>query len=534
LLLGTFLTKLASLTGIRRQACAFMLGALTALTQAPYHLFFIGFITFPLLILLLDGVKNLSRRRQLGIVALTGWSFGFGYFVAGLWWLGALMLTEGSDFGVMMVPLSIIGLPAMMAIYWGLATLIQALLARNGYGRVLALAFGFGLMEALRGVLFTGFPWNAIGYSIMPSPLWMQMAAVIGLYGVNVLAVLLYATPVLLVEKKIHCFERLLGLSLAIRLILLVAIFGFWRLHDLPESETIRQEAGSRVRLIQPSIAQQDKIDDANRFDNFNRHLELTQAAPAIGESAPDFIIWPETSLPYVLAYVDEAREAIAAALQPHQLALIGTVRADLTSNQAKPDYYNSLEIIDAAGRNLGHADKAHLVPFGEYLPLPNLFNLLGLNAAAEMTGGYSAARHHASLRLNDDVTILPLICYEAIFPTEMTYQGERANLLVNISNDAWYGATPGPPQHFHQARLRAVEQGMPLIRVANNGISAVIDPYGRIIAKLELNQIGFIDSTIPPAIPPLWAGGPGILQLIALLLIMLMGIWGVRIARQK
>jgi len=524
--------------GLRRQICAFVLGGLTALAQAPFHLFFICFFTFPLLIMLLDGINQnqaLSRRRQLGVATLTGWSFGFGYFVSGLWWLGYLMLTEGSAFGMMMVPLAMLGLPALMAVYWGLAVFIQTLLSCRGYARLLALAFGFGLAEWLRGVLFTGFPWNAIGYSAMPSPLWMQIAAVIGLYGVNGLAILVYAAPVLLINKpKIRKFERSLGLSVGVGIVILSAGFGLWRLHGLPESEAIRQQAGTSVRVIQPSIAQQEKIDDANRFENFNRHLRLTQAPPLPGNRPPDLIVWPETSLPYILAYVDEARTALAGALQPHQLALIGTVRAEIGGNLAKPAYYNSLEILDAQGSILAHADKAHLVPFGEYLPWPHLFSLLGLHAAAEMTGGYSTAQNHVSLRLNETVTIVPLICYEVIFPTEMDYQGERANLLVNISNDAWYGTTPGPAQHFHQARLRAVEQGMPLIRGANNGISAVIDPYGRIIAKLDLNEVGFIDSTLPPAIHPIWTGGPGILQLFSLLAVFLLGIFGLKIQNRS
>jgi len=518
--------------GFKRQISAFILGAFTALATAPFYFFPVCFLTFPLLIRMLDGVKahkDLSPIHRLGIAALTGWSFGFGYFFCSLWWIGYLMLNDGAAFGLMMLPLAALGLPAMMAAYYGLATLIQALLAGHFYTRILALAFGFGLAEWLRGVLFTGFPWNAIGYSLMPHPLLMQMATVVGLYGVNALAVLIYATPLLLVERQVRVSERLLGLGIMIGLVGLMIGFGFWRLSGLPAIEEIRQAEGARVRLIQPSIPQSEKIDDDNRFENFNAHLLLTKAPPPPGHLAPDFIIWPETSLPYILAYVPEAGKALAKALQPHQLALIGTVRAERGEDLLKPAYYNSLEVINAQGEIVGHADKTHLVPFGEYLPWPHLFKWLGLHAAAEMTGGYESAPHHISLPLNKDITILPLICYEVIFPTEMQYQGRQANVLVNISNDAWYGTTPGPAQHFHQARLRAVEQGMPLVRGANNGISAVIDPYGRIIAQLALNEIGFIDATIPPFIKPIWAGGPGRFQLFVILFFYLIGIFYLR-----
>jgi len=505
-------------SGFKRQLCAFIAGGLTSLAQAPLHLMPICFITFPILLLLLSTIPQ--HRR--GLIALTGWSFGFGYFVGGLWWIGYLMLTDGEAFGIMMLPLATLGLPALMACYYALAALIQNWLARHGYARILALAIGFGFAEWLRGVLFTGFPWNAIGYSFMPHPLLMQIAALIGLYGVNVVAVLLYATPILWLDKVTKNFERRLGAIVALCLFGLIVSFGFWRLNGLPAIEDMRYSSGTTVRLVQPSITQQEKIDDDFRFQNFDQHLQLTKASPSNGQEEPDLIVWPETSLPYILAYVDEVREIIANSLKPGQLALIGTVRADVKNNSDKPSYYNSLQIIDSQGTLLGYADKAHLVPFGEYLPWPSLFNLLGLHAAAEMTGGYSTAPQHISLPLNEEVTILPLICYEAIFPTEMHYQGPPANVLLNISNDAWYGATSGPPQHFHQARLRAVEQGMSLIRSANNGISAIVDPYGRIIAKLNLNEIGFIDATIPPAIPPFWQGGPGIAQLFALLSLLL------------
>jgi len=190
--------------------------------------------------------------------------------------------------------------------------------------------------------------------------------------------------------------------------------------------------------------------------------------------------------------------------LQQGQLALVGTVRADV-EDMANPAYYNALEIVDAQGHIIAHADKAHLVPFGEYLPFQSLLARFGLGAMAEAAGGYTAAKQLVSIPLNDTITLLPLICYEAIFYGNLDYEGGEANVMVNISNDAWYGVTPGPAQHFHQARLRSVEQGKTMIRVANNGISAVIDPYGRIIAKLALNEVGFVDATIPLRTVPTW-----------------------------
>jgi len=504
--------RTSRLTGMKHYGPAFLSGAVSSLVLAPFHLVFLCFITFPLLVLMLDGIyqdRRITGRRRLMRVAMTGWSFGFGYFVAGLWWLGHAVLLGDVGASVIMLPLAVVGLPAFLALYWGLATLLQALMWRRGYGRLVALAAAFMLAEWLRAVLFTGFPWNAIGYSAMPTPLWMQIAALVGLDGVNGLAVLLYTTPAMLWDP--HLSAKIRAFGVAAGLVVLTFLFGLVRLEGLPAPEILANMQDTnkqdiRVRLVQPSIAQSDKQDPVSDRQNFDKHLQLTRAPPLASMPPPDLIVWPETSVPYILAFVPEAVEAIASSLQQGQLALVGTVRADM-EDMANPAYYNALEIVDAQGRIVDHADKAHLVPFGEYLPFQSLFARFGLGAMAEAAGGYTAAKQLVSIALNDRVTILPLICYEAIFYGNLDYEGIEANVMVNISNDAWYGTTPGPAQHFHQARLRSVEQGKSMIRVANNGISAVVDPYGRIIARLALNEVGFVDATIPLETVSTWAG---------------------------
>jgi len=510
------------LTGMKHYGFACLAGAVSSFALAPFHYVFLCFITFPLLTLLLDGIyqdETTTERRRLLRVAGTGWSFGFGYFVAGLWWLGHAVLLGDVGASLIMLPLAVVGLPAFLAIYWGLATLLQALMWRRGYGRLVALAAAFMVAEWLRAVLFTGFPWNAIGYSAMPSPLWMQIAALIGLDGVNGLSVLLYTTPAMLWAPRVT--GKMLAFGVAGSLLIFTLLFGLARLEGLPAPQTLANAQGVRVRLVQPSISMRDKQDPVSDRQNFDKHLDLTKAPPRDNQPPPDLIVWPETAVPYVFALVPEAVEAVAESLQEGQLALVGTVRADM-KDIANPAYYNSLEIIDARGHIIGHADKAHLVPFGEYLPFQSLFARFGLSAMADSVGGYTAAKQLMSIPLNDSITLLPLICYEAIFYGNLNYEGEEANLMVNISNDAWYGDTAGPAQHFHQARLRSIEQGKPMIRVANNGISAVIDPYGRIIAKLALNEIGFVDATIPLKTVPSWNGYSKKLPVFCLVFILL------------
>lgn len=251
------------------------------------------------------------------------------------------------------------------------------------------------------------------------------------------------------------------------------------------------------VRLVQPSIDQSQKQDAVLARQSYDQLVLLTIASNPESTKKPDIIIWPETALPYYLDHTPGLVDDMGALLDEGQLLVTGSVRLDYGEN-GEQSFYNSMEVIDHRGKIIGFADKTHLVPFGEYMPFSEFFKKFGLTAIAETVGGYSAASDHKTLTLSDHLTILPLICYEAIFPNEMGYSGPAPNVLVNLTNDAWFGATPGPWQHFQQARLRAVEQNMPLIRATNNGITAVIDPYGRIIKQLEQNRIAYLDAPIP------------------------------------
>jgi len=491
----------------KRQAIALLAGTLTALALPPVIFFPICFFTFTAFVWLLDDIYKTRTRticQRCRLAMLTGWSFGFGYFVAGLWWLGSAMLIDITTYG-WTIPFAVLGLPAFLAFFYAFAAFAAFLLWQRGYGRIVALAFAFGLAEWLRSWMFTGFPWNAIGYTAMPSPLLMQPAALVGLYGMNALAVLVYATPALVSERK----DRKTGFAIAIILIAADIGFGFYQLGNLPPTDRTVPES-IRVRLVQPSIPQSEKIDDTARLLNFERHLQLTMAAPVNGAALPRLVIWPETSVPYVLEYAPAAQMRIGNALKDGQLALVGAIRVEQKENGTggetnRPQYFNSLQVINNEGRTVVSVDKVHLVPFGEYLPLSPFFRKLGFKALAEVAGVYSAAARHITIPLANGPVILPLICYEAIFPAELDYEGPSPNVLVNITNDAWFGNTPGPWQHFAQARIRAVEQGMPLIRVANNGISAIIDPYGRIMTMISHNEIGFIDIDLPEKIVSIW-----------------------------
>ncbi|MBB2971934.1 apolipoprotein N-acyltransferase [Mesorhizobium sp. RMAD-H1] len=508
------------LSGWRRALAAFLAGALATLALPPYDFFAVCLVSFPVLVWLIDGAVDTADggwlRRALPAAAV-GWWFGFGYFVSGLWWVGAALLVDAQNFA-WALPLAVLGLPAFLAFFYALATLVARLLWSDGLGRIFALAFGFGLAEWLRSFLFTGFPWNAIGYAAMPVPLLMQSDAVVGLYGMNALAVLVFAAPALLADRR----HRRTGLAIALALVAAHVGFGLYRLHNAPTTTEEAAGNGVRVRIVQPSIAQTAKWDNAARRAIFDKHIALTETPPKPGEPKPSVIVWPETSIPYILTQTPEALARIGEALSDGQVLLAGAVREEQGTGDAGPLYYNSIYAINDRGEITDAVDKVHLVPFGEYLPLERWLRALGLQEVVEMPGGFTMATNRRSLRVNETLSFLPLICYEAIFPSELAYTGPRAAAILNVTNDAWYGDTPGPYQHFRQAQLRAVEQGLPVIRAANNGLSAIVDPYGRITDGLALDAVGVVDASLPSGVDPFWGTPPGPMRAWGILTLLL------------
>lgn len=505
------------LSGWRRALASFLAGALATLALPPYDFFAVCLISFPILIWLIDGAVDTAHGgflRRVLPAAVVGWWFGFGYFLAGLWWIGAALLVDAQNFA-WALPLAVVGLPAFLALFYALAALIARCLWSDGLGRIFALAFSFGIVEWLRSFVLTGFPWNAIGYAAMPTPLLMQSDGVVGLFAMNALAVLVFAMPALLADKR----QRRAGLVLALVLVAAHAGYGFYRLHNAPPIAA--ESTGTRIRIVQPSIAQAMKWDDGARRAILDKLIALTEAPPPAGQPKPSVIVWPETSIPYILARTPEALVRIGEALSQRQVLLAGAVREEGNAGGAGPLYYNSIYAINDRGEIIGAADKLHLVPFGEYLPLEGWLRALGLQEVVEMPGGFSAATSRHSLKIDDHLAFLPLICYEAIFPAGLGYNGPRATAILNVTNDAWYGDTPGPYQHFRQAQLRAVEQGVPLVRAANNGLSAVIDPYGRITDGLALDAVGVIDASLPSPIDPFWGRPPGPVETWTVLMVL-------------
>jgi len=489
------------LSGWKRIGLAFLMGALASFALPPYDFFAVGFVAFPVLVWLIDGaVDNADAGpvRRLLPAAMVGWWFGFGYFVFGLWWIGNALLVDAANFA-WAVPFAILGLPAFLAFFYAFATAAARILWSDGLGRILALAVGFGIVEWLRSFVLTGFPWNAVGYAAMPVPLLMQSSVIVGLLAMNVLAVIVFAMPALLAGRR----DLKTGIVLALLLVTAHVGYGAYRL-----SFAQTDAKGPLVRIVQPSIAQDLKWDNDARRAILDQHLALTAQAPAEGKPKPQVIVWPETAVPYILTQTPEVLARIGDTLDAGQVLLAGAVRMEARGEGVDPLYYNTIYAINSDGEITGAADKVHLVPFGEYVPMESVLRRLGVSEVVELPGGFTAAGSRRSLAATESFSVLPLICYEAIFPAEMGYGGPSADAIVNVTNDAWYGNTPGPYQHFRQAQLRAVEQGLPLIRAANNGLSAIIDPYGRIVDGLALNAVGVADAVLPSKLSLPWSDG--------------------------
>ncbi|MEO3384833.1 apolipoprotein N-acyltransferase [Mesorhizobium sp. CAU 1741] len=485
--------KVILLWGWRRALAAFLAGAVAALSQPPFDFFAVGFISFPVLVWLLDGAAGRPGERfvqRLLRPFLIGWWFGFGYFVAGLWWVGNALLVEADAFA-WALPLAIFGLPALLAVFYGVATALARLAWSDGAGRIAAIALGFGVAEWLRTFVLTGFPWNAIGQAAMPVPLLMQTVTVIGMVGMNALVVLVFAMPAVLAARR----GRIFGLSLAALLMMLHAGFGYYRLST---AQTASEEPLLHVRLVQPSIVQSSKWDAQMRDSIFSTYLDMSRRPQPAGSPPPDLIVWPETAVPFILSERPDALVALGELVEDGQTLMVGAVRMERGSADRSARYYNSVTAINDGGETYDAIDKIRLVPFGEYLPLSGLLSRLGMSRLVESVADFSAGSQRRPITTAGGVTALPFICYEIIFPGIAGHGGEDADLILNITNDAWFGDTPGPYQHFRQAQIRAVEAGRPLVRSANNGISGVVDAYGRTIDAFGMDAIGVLDIAVP------------------------------------
>jgi apolipoprotein N-acyltransferase len=488
------------LQGVRRAVLGIFLGAVSVLAFAPVHAWPVLFVSFGGLVWLLDGCHGphtkLGPRLKCG--ALTGFWFGFGFFLAGLYWVAEAFLVEPWRHA-WLIPFVMTALPGGMALFFAAAGALAMAMWRPGAARVFALAFAFGLAEYARGHVLTGLPWNLIGYGLLASGPLMQLAALLGVYALSVLAVLLFAAPAGIWSAE--CGPSKGAAALAALLLVALGLGALWGERRLAAAAF--DETGVRLRIVQANIDQANKWRPENSVEIFDDYLGLTDTA---GIDDIDLVIWPETALPFFLADTSEALTTIGDALPQGTSLLVGAARIVDKRNAAgariSEHVYNSLLLVDDEGRVRESYDKIHLVPFGEYLPFQDFLERLGFMQLTGVRGGFSAGTGPRFFSIPGAPPASPLICYEIIFPDDVTDPAMRPGWLLNITNDAWFGSSAGPHQHFHQAQVRAVEQGLPVVRAANTGISAVIDPWGRVLAEIGLGEKGLIDAGLPKVGP--------------------------------
>lgn len=506
--------------GWRRAVIAFVAGSASALALAPINAWPILFLTFPVLVWLVDG-SAAGRWSGAWLAAGAGWCFGFGYFLTGLYWVGYAFLVDAKTFG-WLLPFAVAGLPASLALYTALGLAAARLIWVRGPERVLALATTLTVAEWLRGHLLSGFPWNTYGYALTQPLALAQSVSLIGIWALTFLSVAIFAAPAVLADDKADTPHPRRAPLIGLMILASLAGYGVVRLWTHPTAYV----SGVKLRIMQPNLQQDEKFNYAAKAQVMARYLRLSDRATGPQSSGLHDIthlIWPESAFPFFLTREPDALSQITTLLKPRTELITGAVRAAPADSTRA---YNSIYVIDPDGSIQGIYDKVHLVPFGEYLPFQRVLERLGLRQLTKVVGGFLAGDRRRAMDVPGAPKMLPLICYEAIFPGAAVPRGERPGWLVNVTNDGWFGISSGPYQHFQQARTLAIAQGLPLVRAANTGISAVIDPVGRIVNSLPLGAEGVLDSSLPSAIEPTpyVRFGDGILILFLVVSLVLIG----------
>ncbi len=499
--------RIIALSGWRRAALAIAAGGLSALAFAPMFVTPIFFLTLPVFVWLIDGSANWRRA------ASAGWLFGFGYFFCNLFWVGEAFLVEADKFA-WLLPFAITLLPAGLAIFWALAAAAARLFWSEGIARLFVFAIALGVAEWLRGHILTGFPWNLPGYALTFPLSLMQSAALFGAYGLTAIALFIFPAPlVVLGDSRVPPTPRKIAYALGLAAIPIALLFayGAWRLSS-PETLV----PGVKFRIVQPSVPQREKWMAEYQRRIFDDHVALSLQNPDGQKDSLagiTHLVWPEAAMPFFPLEAPVALDILSHILPPGTTLITGALRHEPTLTADSPmtpetRTLNSILVLNERAEAVTTYDKINLVPFGEFMPYEATLASIGIEKLTHGRGSFAVGRQPRPLMTIPGLPpALGLVCYEALFPGNIVQGSERPGVLINVTNDGWFGNSTGPYQHFHQSRVRAVEEGVPLIRAANNGISAVVDPFGRVLQYLGLNVRAEIDSPLPEALsPPLYA----------------------------
>lgn len=502
-------SRLRALCLDRPRLMILLAGFLLPLSYAPLKIFPLFYFGFAIAFYI-----AWQARGDLWRLFSLGWLFGFGQFIIGFYWIGEAFIVEAEDF-LWALPFAVTLLPAGLALFPAFAfwlfgaslRLVGAAAQTPHLTGLLWLVAIFALAEYARSTVLTGLPWNL---PVMGWASWLYLAqpvAVLGTHGLGLVA--LVSVAFLLADKIVW---RLVAVVLPL------AAFGYsWLVLQAPSRNT-----DVAILVVQPNIHQIEKWQAGKRDQHIAKTLRLTQQGLATGQAPSaetqkiDLVIWPEVAIPALIDEDEKFGQAIASILPRDSYLITGALRRDASQTQ----FYNSAMLWQADGQLIARSDKHHLVPFGEYLPLRPWLEAIGLRQLTSQRGDHSTGPADSRFSASVLPMVAPLICYEAIFPYLSAGQ-PRPAWLVNLTNDGWFGRSLGPYQHLAQARLRAIEQGLPMIRSANTGVSAAFDGHGRQLAALGLGKEGWFHIALPEALPPtLFARfGSGFFALCALCL---------------
>ena len=457
---------------------AFLSGIISVGGLAPVNLWPLSVFGFAAFLILLPGIQ--TKRR----LFYTGAVYGIGYFIAGLYWISFALHIDIQKWW-WLVPFAIIGLPLALSIFYGLATLCLWPLRHSQLRIILGAVLSFSIAEFLRGYLFTGFPWNLSAYIWLDTPVAAHMS-IIGAYGLTLITFMLSALLCCAYARPINFIFPLLFLG---------ALWGAGYASQSFSQQNILNEP-LRVMLVQPNIPQKEKWDRSLLDRNFKRLKDLTRRGQEQAKAKADLIIWPETALSTPVQYIDHRRADLADLIENDQELITGIL------DYGDDGFHNSLITLNSNGDILKQYNKHHLVPFGEYVPFRKYLSIGPVASALETTGDFTPGPGPRNLETVKNKVFSPMICYEIIFPGRIFSDNPRPDFIVNITNDAWYLNSAGPYQHLTTSRARAIETGLPVIRVANTGISAVISPTGKIVQSISLTHEGVKTVLLPPAHP--------------------------------
>jgi apolipoprotein N-acyltransferase len=478
--------RVRALKGWKRLALALAAGLLSALAFAPFGIFPFLLITFALLVLFIDGAQ--THKRPVLSAFIVGWVFGFGHFLAGLYWVGYAFMVDASAHE-WQIPFVAILFPGGLALFPAIASAVASKFWRKRMARVFVFTACYAAAEWLRGHILTGFPWNIPAYGWGASLGILQSASVIGAYGLSVLTILFGASLARIADRDMRAWNWPIAMSL---LFIALAIGGDIRLALTPETNV----ANVHLRLVQPDVRQDQKYVFADRAQNWQRLIDLSLQKSKGPQ--PTHIIWPEAAPPFLLAREPRALDDIIFLTQGKRVLMTGAVRG--YRDDTGLHFFNSFFIFAHGGERIATYDKFHLVPFGEYLPLAGFLNRIGITKLVDSPGGFTPGKGPETFAIPGAPPVGPLICYEILFPNAVVGSA-RPGWFVNVTDDSWFGPSTGPYQHLLTARVRAIEEGIPVARAANTGISAVIDPLGRIRASLGLDEMGVVDAPLPASL---------------------------------